>query len=1205
MPCAHPLSMLVPALLLASAAPLRAAGTAPTLDRLTPTTSYAGFRAVAVYVNDADRPMGARFVHEKSGFVLDVLQIQSVPQGFIWVNSLPTSDKGEPHTQEHLLLGKGNVGRAVATQEPMSLANSSAFTMQWRTCYDFYTGAGPEVFYQQFAQRLNALLHPDYTDEEIRREVRNFGVTENPADHSLRLEEKGTVYNEMIGATSDAAFAIYHALGIDLYGADHPVAWVSGGSPAGIRAMSTDDIRRFHARNYVLDNMGMLASLPKSMPLADVLERTNAILDPLAAAATAAPRSGRTAPAFPPAHGAAPGTIQVVDYPDENPDKPGSITLAWAPVRSLDSHGRTLLTLFLDAVAGDATTNLYKRFVDSRTRVRDIGAQGVSNYVNNDPGTPVYVSVDQVAASHLNVADGGEVRGQVLDELRRIAAWKDGSPELAEFNARVRSRLVATRRAAMKFVNSPPGFGFRSTGSEWMDHLLVLEGTNTFRRSLTLKPELAAIERQLAQPANPWREALAGWKLLDTPSVAVARANPALVSQLDRERAERIAGEVTRLRALYGATSDEDAIRRYRADYDAATAVLDEQARGTAAPRLVDALPMTLDPPLEFRPESLAGGVPCVRTTFDDMTSATTGMAFRLDGVRDDQFTYLALLPGLLTGAGVVENGQRVSYEGMRERLRNEILSLDAGFSVNDRTERYELVLHGSGNDASEAVRAVAWLRSVMLHADWSAANLPRLRDLVDQSLASLRDTRHGYDENWVGGVGESYRRQDSPLFLVTRSFLTQTNCVLRLRWQLMDGTPADRGAAAEFLGRLATPGHATRAELAALAAALQADSAHAVAPALAAIVAARAALSPGARAIVAEAAQDLAQTLPDLPDATLAGDWADLCGQMRRDLGVTPERTLAALDHVRHEVLRVGNARVFTIGSSATLARLKPAIDAALAELAPGRSTPATRSTQPLVLARLDAREPGARNATFAGLLNPNSQGGVFLNSAPLVGYKDTDEASVLRYLAGNLYGGGGAHSIFMKTWGAGLAYSNGIGASPESGRQSYYAERTPELPQTLKFVIDELKRAKPDPALADYAVSLAFGTRAASGYEARGEAMAANLADGVTPDGVAAFRKAVLAARGRPNLVAELFDRMPAVYARVLPGYEPNAARPPGAVDFVIGPEKQFAAYEAYLKATVDPKARLYRLYARDFWMPAGDVGGTSGATQAPARP
>ena len=64
-----------------------------------------GFRAASVYLNDADQPFGARFIHQKTGFTLDLIQVQSVPQAFVWVNSFPVSDKGEPHTQEHLLMG--------------------------------------------------------------------------------------------------------------------------------------------------------------------------------------------------------------------------------------------------------------------------------------------------------------------------------------------------------------------------------------------------------------------------------------------------------------------------------------------------------------------------------------------------------------------------------------------------------------------------------------------------------------------------------------------------------------------------------------------------------------------------------------------------------------------------------------------------------------------------------------------------------------------------------------------------------------------------------------------------------------------------------------------------------------------------------------------------------------------------------------------
>jgi hypothetical protein len=36
-----------------------------------------------------------------------------------------------------------------------------------------------------------------------------------------------------------------------------------------------------------------------------------------------------------------------------------------------------------------------------------------------------------------------------------------------------------------------------------------------------------------------------------------------------------------------------------------------------------------------------------------------------------------------------------------------------------------------------------------------------------------------------------------------------------------------------------------------------------------------------------------------------------------------------------------------------------------------------------------------------------------------------------------------------------------------------------------------------------------------------------------------------------------------------------------------FVIGPEKQMSAYEAYLKSVEGADTQLYRLYPRDFWL------------------
>jgi Zn-dependent M16 (insulinase) family peptidase len=1178
--------------LLASVRTAPAQGEAVSLDNLKKGQVVQGFRTEAVYLNDSDRPMGGRFVHARTGFTFDLLQIQSVPQAFMWVNSFPTSDMGEPHTQEHLLLGKGNKGRAVASLQDMSLAESNAFTMQWRTVYNFNTGAGAEVFYKLFERQVDALLHPDYTDEEIRREVRNFGVTENPADKTLRLEEKGSVYNEMVSSMDQPASRLFRELGVALYGKNHPLAFNSGGDPAAIRVMKPEDIRKFHKANYHLGNMGMVGSFPKEMQLADILRRTDEILNRLETEEERRGKTVRTESDLPQPQPAAQGLVKVIEYPNKNEQQPGMMLFAWPAQLKLDPKEELLLGLFLSNVAGDATTNLYKRFVDTKTREIDTGAKGVFGYADSEQGHAVIIGLTDVAASNMNEAKIKEIRAKVVDEFARIGSWKDGSPELAEFNERLGNRIIELRRAFSKFVNSPPGFGFRNTGAEWMTHLYQLSETADFRKSVTMKPELEFVQKLLAGKGNFWKEYITRWRLTQsTPYGFGAKANPDLMRVEEQERQERIKQETARLKALYKTSDEQEAIKRYRADYDAATAELEKLSKQEAM-RFLENPPMTLDDQLDFKTRELAGGVPIVTSTFDNMTSATTGLALRLDTVPEDKLLYLSMLPEMLTGVGVIENGVPVSYEEMSERMRKEILNLNADFSTNFRTGRAELVVRGSGNNVKESERAIGWMKLVLASPDWREENLPRLRDLADQQLAELRNTTQLPEEYWVNDPANAYYRQDSPLLLSVTSFMTRAHNIFRLRWLLKDAGGAQESAAiSKFLENLGKIGATSKREdLQAMLAALAGDKAQGekLPEGLKPYLKELDALPEGAKANAVDAAKDLGQILSDIPDESLAKDWAYLIATMRRDLLTPPAKVLEDLNAVRASLLKTGNARMFMIGSTESqkaledeVAGLVGGLDKAPAQMVKYRNTP-------LIKSRLMERVPEARNAVFVGLVNPNTQGGVFLNSAPLVTYKDTDRESLLRYLASKLYGGGGAHGIFMKTWGAGLAYSNGIGGSPGGGRLSYYAERTPELPQTLRFVIDELKRARPDPGLVEYAVAQVFVQfRSAGEYETRGEAMASDLADGVTPDAVRRFRQAVLQLRSTPNLADELYKRMGDVYARVLPGYGVKAGDVQGGVFYVIGPEKQLKAYEDYLKSVEGANTRLYRIYPRDYWM------------------
>jgi Zn-dependent M16 (insulinase) family peptidase len=277
----------------------------------------------------------------------------------------------------------------------------------------------------------------------------------------------------------------------------------------------------------------------------------------------------------------------------------------------------------------------------------------------------------------------------------------------------------------------------------------------------------------------------------------------------------------------------------------------------------------------------------------------------------------------------------------------------------------------------------------------------------------------------------------------------------------------------------------------------------------------------------------------------------------------------------------------MFVIGSHDTQANLEASYKNLLAGF---ESAPVARiqySKTRRIDERVKTRSNTTENPVFVGLMAPNMAGGVFINEVPLVGYADTDREKLLDYLASRLYGGTGAHSVFAKTIGAGLAYSNGVRSDPSNGLFTYSAERTPELPQTLSYVIQEIKKPYEEPGLSEYTIALSFDSRAASSYEQRGIMMAADLADGTTPEVVARFRRAILDLRKMPNLAEELYKRKDKVYARILPGYGVKGKDVAGANYFVIGSEKQMNAYENYLKSADGSNAKLYRLYPRDFWV------------------
>jgi Zn-dependent M16 (insulinase) family peptidase len=1151
-----------------------------------------GFTTTAVYENGRGAAMGARFVADKYGFVIDLLQIQSVPQGFFWVNTPPKWDKGEPHTCEHLLLGKGNVGRYVSGLEDMSLGSSSAWTSQMYTVYHFNTKGGADVFYDLFEAKLNAFLNPDFTDEEIRREVCHIGVTINPDDSSLQLDEKGTVYTEMVSSFEKHWYHLWGPMDNMIYGSEHPLANNSGGIPDAIRTMTPDDLWTFHKEFYRLGNMGIIIAIPDEIAPDDFLAKTSGIMARVQSFEESPEKVGmRAYHVPPPAPEGQPGEILIGGFPSENPQDPGHLLFGYPAQLDLSINDEFMLDVFLSTLASGQTSNLYRLLINSETKVIDIGGTSAWGYYNDDLGYPVYFGMSSVTSSEISGENVARVRDIIIEEMSRIAAFADGSEELAEFNERALAYLASSRKQLDEMFNGPPMFGFRSgAAGRWYGVLSNIERAPEFRKSLVQKNQFEHAEQLLNGDKNIWADYVAAWKLTESVPIAVAiKPDAEMIRTEAQAKEERLAAYTTQFKQKYDVDNDQEAIARYKEEFDATTAEVEALYASGDMPRFMDNPPMTLDPQLKYDVYEVVGSVPMVASTFDNMTSSTVGLAMGLDVVPEDKLLYLPFLSSAMTDVGVIKDGETIKYDDMENRIRKEILALHAYTDYNPLTGRVEMVLRGRGANRAELETALGWMDAALFDPYLSEDNLPRLRDVVDQSLIGARNRMKGSEENWVQEPASGWRYQHNPLLLTANNFLTQAHHLHRLKFRLMDpGTEQDQALVAEFAGYLRSfAGDQSTDDLMAALSAIEdttqtPDGKAAELKAELDKLAASETAYDNALAMV----RAIKVTLPELPQGSLVADWEYLCRQMEADLNVPPAQTLEELKGVLALLRHKDNTRMFMVSSSVDREATSEKVEALMAKFDDAESQAAAYTLAPRVLDRLHDHTPDAGQPTYVGLINENTRNGVLIMTATNASPYAATESPVLDCLAGKLYSGGGGHSLFMKTWGAGLAYSNGVAYSERSGMVRYYAERCPDVSETMRFVVNELKNAKDDPSLGEYAIAQVFGiSRAANRYEQRGESMASDLADGYYPELVSQFRQRVLSVRGREDLYSTISKRMENVYGKVMVGYGDALSKADGHY-FIIGPEPQFESMEKLISAEEEAQP-VNRLYPRDFWL------------------
>lgn len=1136
-----------------------------------------GFRADAIYESANGTAMGGRFVSEKYGFIVDLLQIQSVPQAFMWVKTPPTSSKGEPHACEHLLLGKGNKGRYVAGMEDIYLTSSTAYTGQLKTCYHFNTTAGEDAFYKIFEAKIQALCNPDFTDEEIRREVCHIGVVANPSDSSLTIDEKGTVYTEMISSFEKPWYYTYSAVDKMIYGANHTLTYNSGGHPDVMRDMTAEDMWKFQKNAYRLENMGAIISMPTDTDIPQFLMTMAEMLDHTQKEATPHEVVSSRYTDLEPAQPTTPGTMKLVSYPSNNLNDQAYVFISWPASLKLDPKEQFILDLFLDAFANGQTSNLYNLFINSKTRQVDLGGRYTYGAYDDYMDIAITFGLIGFDSKKIDETSLNNLRQMIINELKAVAGYPVGSDKLKEFNDRIKSNIIQAKKQYENNLNSPPMFGFRSgPAGNWDNLMEEVEQQPGFRKSLTFKDYFVYADELLERDENIWTDLIEKWQLISTPAYALGGLpDLSILPKKAEEKQARIDQYIVDFEKKYNTPDASFAVARYKEDFDKTTAELEALASNDKLPSFVENPPLSLDEQLKYETVPVSDKVDLVASTFENMSSSTIGLALDMNVVPESLLVYLPLLPDLLTSVGVVKNVEVIPYEDMTQRLQNEVLGFNAYYSTNGETGRVELLLSGQGSTPDEMSKALGWMDAALFSPYLAEDNLSRINDVIDQNLSSLRNRTKGSEESWVDDPAYAYRYQNNPLYLSTSSFLTETHHMMRLKWMFTDpGSETDHQQINSLIDDLAENGkEKSREELTRLLDEKRNEMTT---------------MSEEAQATSGEVIDYLGAALNDIPDESLSSDFEYLCSQVKNDLGTTPAEALGGVEEILSRIRNADLARMYMISNSADREKLNDDLSQLVNKLdhqnAPQKQTYNNVNT---IIERLQERAKTEGKPVYAGLLFDGTRNGVIHYTAKVAEPYDLSEEAMLNCLAGKLFGGYGAHGLFMQTWAAGLAYSNGFRYYERTGLARYYAERCPDVAETMKFVVGKLQDTELDPGLAEYAVAQIFrDSRAPSRYEQRGAAMAANITDNQAPDVVRAFRSKVLEIKEQPNLFDELLQHMESAYGSVLVGYGRPLSESKDGVFFLIGPEEQFLSMERLIETTEGPQ-KIERLYPRDFWL------------------
>jgi Zn-dependent M16 (insulinase) family peptidase len=1144
---------------------------AQNLSALKKDQSIGDLRVSNLYADADGTIVGIKFRHVPTGAPIYLLQIETVPQAFIWVDAPDSSNRGLAHSLEHLLAGKGTKGRYLTSLTDMRLSKMVAASHQDYNFYSFSSGTGLPGFFDQFHAWLEALFKPDFSDLEAEREFYHFGLSSNSQAKTKTLIEEGAVYDEM--QVDQGAYTYFFDMNKRVFGARNPFGFYIGGIPEEMRQVTPQDIRHFYNDHYHLGpTTGLILVLHPKEDVSSFVQRISQELRPFSGASQPSARvTSRSQEPKYPIEPDADTNVKVFPFPSARNTDRGEVRFAWKPQQTQSQTDLRFLQLFFQALTDGDESVLYKSFVDSKTRELESGATSLEStvFLEDSPNFPgIFVHVLGIPGNRITVERVEQLRHILLDKIEQISKYPDDSKALTAFNQLVASYAEGRHRSERVWVKNAPRFGL-DYRTDWKEHLSYLEMDSSFIRSLTDENIWHEIERQLKSGKNIWRGVIECFHLMEMPYANAAVPSPQLLDEIEKGRQNRIRGKISQIMARFDTKDEQEALVQFEHEEISKTKEIEEIAQKVVHPKFSAHPPLTLDDDIRYKQFRLES-VPVIAALFDRVPSIDLGLSFDLRALPQKYYKYLPILPRCLDSLGLKTGNQVLTYSDVSIQIQKQLNDFSIAYESNPISRRADLTIRVSATNAEDFRIALSLIHRMMNSNYLDLSNVDRLRDLVDQRLGLDDAWDKRAHPGWFANPAIVFRYQDDPLYLALYSQFTRAHWDSRLKWLLHQPVPAEEIAE---LGRFADDFLRSAAGMSAKDFSLKLAQSS----------------NEGLRGELLEYWE---KSISAFSEQDLMSGLKQLTSEVQEDLKTGPARTIDDIRELQRLLLSRNGLKIDITADETVLGNAQHYLSDLLKSIPAGseirkNNSLASRDHSPII-SHLEKRYrlSGDDYPWYLAIEDPRSTTGGMGFYAEFPGYSKSDRRSLLEVLSSKLLSGIGPHTAFMKAREAGLAYDSSITTDSNRSLMWYYAERCPDIPVVIELVnsVAHSTTSLRDPSLIDYALEHTFPLpRSMSTFSERGRGIARDLRDGNDPDKVRRFSEGILKLREDPNLLEKLTRTAQEATAPVL--LDPDfiqQQRQARSVFLFVGPQRILADAEKRLRV---PK--LLRLYLSDFWL------------------